>query len=287
MTLTLTRRGSLIIGLSVLAAAAGGIQSDKAWGQAKFEAHYTATLSGLPVGEGTWVIDMADDRYVAAVTGGTTGLMKVFAGGQGASRVRGVLSGGQTMSSAYSSQIKTKHKSDEVQLTVSEGAVKDYKVVPPVDDDPERVPVTDAERRGVTDPMSASIVHMPGTGSPLSQQVCQRNVSIFDGRLRYNLKFTFKRMDTVRADKGYSGPVVVCGVYFAPVAGFIPSRAAIKYLVSVRDAEFWFAPITGTRAVVPFRIQVPTPIGLGAIEATQFVSIPQPIKASIKGAKTQ
>ncbi len=32
-----------------------------------------------------------------------------------------------------------------------------------------------------------------------------------------------KRMDKVKADKGYEGPVVVCAVYFSPVAGYIPT----------------------------------------------------------------
>jgi len=48
--------------------------------------------------------------------------------------------------------------------------------------------------------------------------------------------------------------------------------------------EMWLAPIAGTRIVVPYRISVPTPIGVGVMQATQFVSIPQSGKAS---AKTQ
>ena len=68
-------------------------------------------------------------------------------------------------------------------------------------------------------------------------------------------------MDKVKADKGYAGPVVVCAVYFSPVAGYIPSRAAIKYIAKLRDMEVWLAPIAGTRVLVPFRAQGPTPIG--------------------------
>jgi len=46
----------------------------------------------------------------------------------------------------------------------------------------------------------------------------------------------------------------------------------------------WLAPIAGTRVMVPYRVSVPTPIGLGVMQATQFVSSPQPGKAA---AKTQ
>jgi hypothetical protein len=48
--------------------------------------------------------------------------------------------------------------------------------------------------------------------------------------------------------------------------------------------EMWLAPIFGTRVVVPYRVSIPTPLGTGVLQATQFVSAPQPAKAS---AKTQ
>ncbi|TDN20569.1 hypothetical protein CEE78_11865, partial [Lactobacillus crispatus] len=39
-----------------------------------------------------------------------------------------------------------------------------------------------------------------------------------------------------------------------------------------RDMEVWLAPIAGTRVMAPLKVTVPTPIGLAALEATQFVS---------------
>ena len=70
--------------------------------------------------------------------------------------------------------------------------------------------------------------------------------------------------------------MVVCAVYFSPIAGYIPSRAAIKYIAKLRDMEVWLAPIAGTRVLVPFRAQGPTPIGEAVLEATQFVSVADP-----------
>jgi hypothetical protein len=75
-------------------------------------------------------------------------------------------------------------------------------------------------------------------------------------------------------------------VYFVPVAGFVPTRAAIKYLVSQREMEVWLAPVGGTRVLVPFRVSIPTPIGQGVMQATQFISIPAQATAST-GPKTQ
>jgi hypothetical protein len=277
----------VLIALVLALAASAAIVSGRAQAQGKLEAHYTARLAGFPIGKGTWAIDIAEDHYTAAASAMTTGLLRVFTGGQATGATRGTLIGGQILTSTYSATIKTSRNTDEVQMTVNGGTVKDFKVDPPVDPDPERVPVTEAQRQGVMDPMTGSLVRMSGTGELKSPEVCQRNVPIFDGRLRYNLQFVFKRMDSVKADKGYAGPAVVCSVYFTPISGFIPSRAAIKYLMASRDIEVWLAPIAGTRVLVPFRAQLHTPIGLGVIEATHFVSAAQPGRAATKGAKTQ
>jgi len=146
------------------------------------------------------------------------------------------------------------------------------------------VPVTEAHRRGVSDPMTASLMRVSGNGDTLVPQACQRTLSIFDGRMRYDLRLAFKRLDRVQSEYGYQGPIVVCAVHFSPIAGHIPSRAAIKYLTQLHEIEMWLAPISGTRVLVPYRVSIPTPIGLGIMRATQFVSIPQSAKTS---AKTQ
>ena len=77
-------------------------------------------------------------------------------------------------------------------------------------------------------------------------------------------------------DKGYYGQVVVCTVYFKPIAGYIPDRPVIKYLQSARNIEIAFAPLAGTRFLVPFRMVVPTPLGTAMLEATHFVTQANP-----------
>jgi Protein of unknown function (DUF3108) len=255
--------------------------------QGRLEARYSATIAGIPIGSGTWAIDVADSQYTATANGSTSGLLRAFTGGQGDSTAHGTLNGGRPLSSTYAATISSRKKSDVIRFTIANGNVKDLKVDPPQDNDPERVPLTEAHQHGVFDPMTASIVRVPGNGELLSSEACQRTLAIFDGRLRYDMQFAFKRMDKVKASKGYAGPVVVCSAYFTPVAGYIPSRAAIKYLAKQRDMEVWLAPIAGTRVLVPFRAQGPTPIGHAVLEAYEFVSIPVPTRASVNGPKVQ
>jgi hypothetical protein len=255
--------------------------------EGRLEAHYTARLGGLPIAKGTWVVDISEARFTAAASGVTTGLIHLITNGEGTSAVHGTVAGGQPVATSYAATIKTSRKTDAVQMLVSNGNAKEVKLDPPPDPDPERVPVTEAQRQNILDPMTASLFRVPGTGSLLVPSACQRSLSVFDGRLRYDLTMAFKRMEDVHAEKGYSGPVVVCSVDFKPVGGFVPSRYAIRYLSDERDIEVWLAPIAGTRLLAPFRFQLPTPLGLGVVEATQFLTVGHSARAATKGTKTQ
>jgi hypothetical protein len=255
--------------------------------QGKLDAAYRVTLAGIPIGKGTWTIEISDTHYTAAAAGAATGLMKVFTGGHGVSSASGTLLAGQPLSSIYVSTIFSHKKADAIRLSVEKGNVKELKLDPPQDDDPHRVPITEAHQHGILDPMTASLMRTPGTGDPVSAEACERTLAIFDGHVRYDLQLAFKRIEQVKAEKGYSGPVAVCAVFFTPIAGYVPSRMAIRYISERRDMEVWLAPIAGTRVLVPYRAEGPTPIGPVVFEATQFVSLAGPIRASVGGSKTQ
>lgn len=51
--------------------------------QGKLEARYDVTLAGILVGTGAWTVDILDDQYSAAASGGATGLLKALAHGTG------------------------------------------------------------------------------------------------------------------------------------------------------------------------------------------------------------
>jgi hypothetical protein len=281
--LALRRHFRLVLMLAAALAAAAPVA---VCAQGKLDAQYSATLAGITIGKGSWAVDITDSYYTASASGTAAGLVRVFTGGHGTTAVHGTLQAGQPLATIYDSMIVSSKKTDEVQLTVDNGDVKDSRLDPPLDTEPDRVPITEAHQHGILDPMTASLLRTPGNGDPLSPEACQRSLAVFDGRLRYDLQFAFKRMDRVKAAKGYAGPVVVCAVYFSPIAGHIPSRAVIRYISKLRDIEVWLAPIAGTRVLVPFRAQGPTPIGRVVVEATQFVSAPVTTRASANGMKT-
>jgi hypothetical protein len=254
-----------------------------AFAQGKLDARYEATLSGIPVGKGAWTIDISDDQFSASASGGTAGLLKTFTGGSGTSASQGRVVSGAPVATNYSASTTTSKKTEAIRMVLTNGTVKEYAIEPEPPVDPDRLPITDAHRRGVFDPMTGSMLRVPGTADPLSPEACRTGAAIFDGRMRYDLKLDFKRMETVRAEKGYRGPVVVCAIYFSPIAGYIPDRPVIKYLAAQRNIEIAFAPVAGTRVLVPFWLKVPTPLGPAMLEATQFITQATPPRV----AKTQ
>ena len=246
--------------------------SPAAFAQGRLDAHYEASLAGIPVGRGAWTIDIQDDQFSASASGGTAGLLKAFAGGTGTGASQGRVVGGALVATNYSATTVTSKKSETIHMVLVNGNVREFGIDPEPPVDQGRIPVTEAQRHGVLDPMTGSLLRVPGAADPLGPEACHAGVAVFDGRMRYDLKLDFKRMETVKSEKGYRGPVVVCAIFFTPLAGYIPDRPVIKYLAAARNMEIAFAPIAGTRVLVPYWLKIPPPFGLAMLEATQFMT---------------
>jgi len=271
-------------GLRTLAAIIAGLalSAAPACAQGKVEARYSATLGGIPIGSGTWVIDIAADHYMAAASGRASGLMRVFASGEGSSAVRGLVKRGRLLPGSFAVNMRS-HDSFDVRMEMSGGNVKDLVSEPPLEPSPDRVPLTEAHRKGIVDPMTAVLMPVGGKGDVLTAEACQRKLPIFDGRQRFDLKLAFKRMDQVESERGYSGGAVVCSGSYEPIAGHRPGRYVIRYLQETRELEIWLVPIAGTRIVVPYRVSIPTFFGIAILQATQFeteAQAPAPSRAT-------
>jgi Protein of unknown function (DUF3108) len=267
-----TRSAARVLGLLLAASLLTLLVPRSGFAQARLEAQYEASLAGIVVGKGAWNVEILEDQFTASAFGGTSGLMKTFSSGSGNTSSQGRVVNGALVATNYSASTVTAKRSEQIHMTLQNGNVKEYGIDPTPPVDPDRIPVTEAHRRGVYDPMTASLLRVPGNGDLLAPEACRTGAAIFDGRMRYDLKLDFKRTENVKADKGYHGSAIVCAVYFTPIAGYIPDRPVIKYLTAQRDIEITFVPLSGTRILVPFRMKVPTPLGTAMLEATQFVT---------------
>ncbi|HEX3859538.1 MAG TPA: DUF3108 domain-containing protein, partial [Pseudolabrys sp.] len=145
-------RGLLLAGVLAAGVAAPGV----ALAQGKLEANYVVTLAGITLGKGNWTIDISDSHYTAAASGMTTGLVHMITGGKGTSAARGTLVAGKPATSIYAATVTAGKHTDNVRLSVNAGLAKDVALDPPIDGNPERVPLTDEHRRGIMDPMTGS-----------------------------------------------------------------------------------------------------------------------------------
>ena len=94
--------------------------------------------------------------------------------------------------------------------------------------------------------------------------------AVFDGQQRYDLKLAFKRMDKVAAEKGYTGPVVVCSLRYESIAGHSATNTLVKYVSEGGEMELALAPITGTHWLAPIRFSIGSAIATLVIEASRF-----------------
>ena len=88
------------LGIAVLLAAAFLADArHPAAAQGRLEAEYVATLMGIPIGRGNWIIDISEDEFTAAANGATAGLLRFFASGTGVSATRGTIAAGTRLPS--------------------------------------------------------------------------------------------------------------------------------------------------------------------------------------------
>ena len=272
------RRAIAGIAAALVIACAGSAHA-----QVKLAAQYTISVARIPIGEIKWSLDLGADQYTATASGHASGVLRVIASGEGTLEAHGLTKDGALSPTEFTAKTKSDGDNADIRMVLDGGAVKDLDAsTPPPSED--RVPLTEAHRQGVTDPLSAVMIASAGSGDVLSADACKRTLPVFDGRRRFDLTLSYKRMDKVKADKGYDGPVVVCAVTFKAIAGHRASSPLVKYLSGGRDIELWLAPVAGTRLLAPFRLQVASMLGNLVVAADTFETT-APARAAIDGAK--
>jgi hypothetical protein len=241
---------------------------DYSCAQSRLEAAYTVTFARIRVGEITATAVLGDSEYTISAQARAGGIMKVLVEGEGSFVTRGTIKNDHLVATNFISKIVSNAATYDVKMVFDDGAVTELMVEPPL---PTMgiVPVSEANRRAVVDPLTAMLPSVRSGERP-SEEACRRTLPIFDGRERYDLKLAFKRTDNVAAEKVYAGPVVVCSVHYEPIAGHRASAPLVKYLSEGWDMELALAPAGGTHLLVPFRVSVASRVANLVIEANRF-----------------
>ncbi len=229
-------------------------------------AHYAISMTHVRIGELNWTLNFSDTSYFASASGKASGVLSVLVKGEGSFTTHGAVTGGQLTPKTTQSDISDDDGTYEIQMGFENGAVKymqDRGDAPPSN----RIPVSHKYLREVTDPLSAMLIP---ADSVSTQATCDKTLKIYDGRRRYDLALSFKRVEKIKVARGYAGTALVCGIVLHPIAGYKADSLLVRYLADKDDMEIWFAQIEGVPFMVPVRALMPTLVGTMNIDADEF-----------------
>ena len=232
---------------------------------------YGVSLLGLPIGSAAVTASLDPSSYRVEATAKLSGLASILSSSHGAATATGALEGSHVAPATYATTSANATTTRTIRMAMTAGTVTGVDIAPPFDPQIKRVPVTEADRRSVLDPLSAFVMTVPAGADPVSPAICDRRLPIFDGAVRFDIALSFVGTRHVVAT-GYDGQAVVCAARYVPISGQRVDSKASQFMADNKDLEVWVAPVAGTRLVFPFRISVRTMVGTTVIEADEFAT---------------
>jgi hypothetical protein len=231
--------------------------------------NYNLSLAGLPLGKADLSSTFNGPKYEMQGSVKLSGLVRLFTGGKGAGTASGTIMGAQLQPQGFAVNSKSSGDQRTVRMALDDGNVADVEIVPPVEPKEDRVPVKDADKKGVIDPLSALIMPAVASKSLTDQANCNRTLPVFDGAARQNIVLTYS--ETKKVDvPGYSGPVLVCNARWVPISGHRTQRPSTKFMQENKDMNVWLAPVEGARVLFPIKVVVRTMVGMGELAAASW-----------------
>jgi Protein of unknown function (DUF3108) len=256
------RLGGVLAVLAPVILAAPAHAADK-----EFSARYSVRLAILPLTFATGNLKATipeKGRYTVDFSASGTGFKM---NGKSA----GVVQANALWPVSASLDTSDSEETRKIRLALSRGRVRQEVVTPPIPYRPDRIPITQEHRKNVIDPISALFMPVLSKGGPAEPGNCDRNLPIFEGTERFDIKMSYLRIEMVKTDKGYSGPAVVCRATYKAISGHRP-KSSVQYMEQNRTIEAWLAPIEGTNMLAPWRISMGTKVGTLILQATEFTT---------------
>lgn len=234
---------------------------------------YRITLAGLTLGTADLGGTFEGDRYTLSMSAQLTGIAGLLSGsGRGAASATGAVVGSRLVPTGFSATGRSSSAERTVRVAISSGNANRIEIDPPFQETPDmppRVPLRDADKLGIVDPLSAVVAVAAQRAKPDEAANCNRTVPVFDGTQRFNVVLSYAETKAVQRP-GFAGNVIVCNARYVPVSGHRPERWAVKFMAQNRDMSVWLAPVQGTRVLVPLRISVMTYFGMSVVEAEKW-----------------
>jgi hypothetical protein len=253
----------LAAGLAALALTGMPVQAENV------KARYSVSLIGLPLGTAGLTARIDAGQYRVEANARLSGIASMVSNSRGAAVSTGGISSAKPTPSTYATTSSSSTMTRTVRMALNSGNVRAVDISPPLQEHPERVPVTEGHKRSVIDPLSALVMPVPGKEPLVGPAACNRTIPVYDGYTRFDVALSYSATREVSA-AGYSGPAVVCSARYVPVSGHRADRKVTQFMADNRDMEVWLVPLQSARVMLPFRISVATMVGRTVIEAEEF-----------------
>lgn len=244
-------------------ACAGAAQAES------LKATYALSIIGLPIGQANAVASLQPDAYKIDIGLRLSGLASLVSKARGAATASGQILNSAVLPAAYANTTANSTETRTVRMGLQAGTVRAIDISPPFLDMDGRVPVTEAHKTRIVDPVSALVMSVPVGLPMIGPSACDRTLPVYDGLVRFNVSLTYVATKQVQT-KGYSGPATVCAARYTPIAGYKLDSESTKYMANNKALETWLVPVEGARVLVPYQVSVGTKAGTLVIQATEL-----------------
>lgn len=257
---------ALTVALTVMIPFTASTASPAAPGRTMVDATYEISIAGWGIARATLDLALQSGRYDADLNMQPKGVAKIVTAVRTSVAAAGEVRRGTVLPQRYSVRADEIDRPVAVDMAMRSGAITQLRAVPPLKAREDRVPVTNAHKRGVVDPLSSGLIPIRSADG---RDACERTLEIFDGWTRYDVQLFFKKITSV-STKGYNGPAAVCGARWVPVSGHRADKKEVQYLAQNKALEMWVVPIPGANVAIPYRVSIGTPNGTILIEPSML-----------------
>lgn len=232
-------------------------------GQQVYDARYAVRLYGITFARSRFVSTVDGDSFAVRGTIATVGLARIIDRTNATAAAAGRFTSAGTIPETYALDYRSGRKKKRTNILFGDRKVARTTVTPaPGPRSPDNwVPVSEADLRFVTDPLSTVLIR---ADQPVD--VCQRALKMYDGELVAEIDLSFESATKVDIP-GYHGAGVTCRARFTPVAGYKKGNRSLAYLRDRSRMRITFAPLGRTDVYVPVRASVGTRIGTVTVQA--------------------
>jgi hypothetical protein len=238
--------------------------------QVKVDASYVVSISGIRIGSGQVKALFQEGSYAISVAGQTDSVGRLVSSGHGSGKAQGYLSADRPLSESYNLKSREDDKDNQVTMSLRKGDIATTKAEPPQEPHPHRIPVNPSvHHRNIIDPISALIMPASSPDRAEGPEGCNRTLSLFDGRQRYDIVLSYVRTELVETED-FKGLTLVCQANYRPIAGHRDNRKINQDLSENQDIFVWITPVGRTGILMPWRLEVGLKFGRLILQAKYF-----------------